>query len=101
MSASPLGAIKSNHSLRTIEMSFVKFARNTGIGISLAALTYYSYDSRAAIHKQVFMPVMRYFLDGEDAHRLSIKLLSLGIAPVDRLTDDQSLKTEVFNLPMR
>ena len=55
---------------------------------------YYS-DCRAALHKYIVTPVIRYTLDPETGHRLAVKVLGSGLAPRDPLPDDDVLKVEV------
>ncbi|KAI0657953.1 dihydroorotate dehydrogenase [Cubamyces menziesii] len=56
---------------------------------------YYS-DCRAALHKYIVTPVIRYTLDPETGHRLAVKVLGSGLAPRDPLPDDDVLKVELW-----
>ncbi|KAK9468457.1 Dihydroorotate dehydrogenase-domain-containing protein [Lipomyces arxii] len=59
---------------------------------------YYATDSRSGLHRYILVPLMRWQLDAEAAHRAAIDLLASGIAPVDRSPDaeDPALAVEVF-----
>ncbi|KAE8267791.1 hypothetical protein A4X09_0g4552 [Tilletia walkeri] len=63
-------------------------------------LFFYYRDSRAAIHRWIAIPALKYFLDPEAAQKLAIDLLVSGIAPVDVVQDDELLKTELFGMTL-
>ncbi|EJD07220.1 uncharacterized protein FOMMEDRAFT_100360 [Fomitiporia mediterranea MF3/22] len=56
---------------------------------------YYS-DSRSAVHRYVFTPVLRKMLDPEGAHWFAVRVLRSGLGPRDRGVDDERLKTELW-----
>ncbi|KAJ9119920.1 hypothetical protein QFC24_005403 [Naganishia onofrii] len=62
----------------------------------------YMYDSRSAIHEHVAMPVLRVMTDAETSHKLAVKLLAMSswVRPKDRGTDAESIRTELFGLPL-
>ncbi|CAG8492303.1 10527_t:CDS:2 [Paraglomus occultum] len=60
----------------------------------------YYFDSRAAIHKYLLMPVLRGVLDAEDAHRLAIWSAKWGLSASDRVKDDERLAVEVWGRKM-
>lgn len=57
-------------------------------------LVYY-FDSRSAIHRYFFTPILRNVVDAETSHKLAIKILRSGWAPQDRGVDDERLALEV------
>ncbi|KAK0526821.1 Dihydroorotate dehydrogenase (quinone), mitochondrial [Tilletia horrida] len=63
-------------------------------------LYYYYRDSRAAIHRWIAIPALKYFLDPESAQKLAIDLLVSGVAPIDVVPDDELLKTELFGMTL-
>lgn len=58
-------------------------------------VTAYVSDSRASIYSHVLVPVSHSVLDPETAHRLAILMLSMGLAPRERVPDAQELEVEV------
>ncbi|KAI0291653.1 Dihydroorotate dehydrogenase-domain-containing protein [Multifurca ochricompacta] len=68
------------------------FTLTTGLG------AVYYFDSRAAIHRYLIAPVIRYALDPETSHQLAVTVLENGLGPRDMLPDDERLKTEVTML---
>ncbi|KAI0231660.1 Dihydroorotate dehydrogenase (quinone), mitochondrial, partial [Massospora cicadina] len=68
----------------------------TGVACLSLGLVYY-FDSRSAIHTYLINPLMRYFLDPETAHRISILAANYGLAPKEvNNIDPECLKTEVW-----
>lgn len=63
------------------------------VGGSLFAVYYF--DSRSAIHRYFFTPLIRNVLDPEVAHKVAVKVLKSGLAPRDMGVDDERLSTEV------
>ncbi|KAL4246928.1 Dihydroorotate dehydrogenase (quinone), mitochondrial [Abortiporus biennis] len=58
--------------------------------------TYY-FDSRSAIHRYIFTPVLRYALDAETGHKVAVKVLRSGLAPKDQVKDDEALKVKLWD----
>lgn len=57
----------------------------------------YSLDARSAANEYLWCPLIRFFTDAEDGHKLGINLLKLGIYPrVFNDIDDSCLKVNVF-----
>uniref|UniRef100_A0A8C4PXR0 Dihydroorotate dehydrogenase (quinone), mitochondrial n=1 Tax=Eptatretus burgeri TaxID=7764 RepID=A0A8C4PXR0_EPTBU len=48
------------------------------------------------MYREFIMPLAQRFLDAETAHRLSIRLLSMGLVPRARHLDSSILETDVF-----
>lgn len=71
-----------------------------GLVLGLVLGTAYYYDSRSAIHTHLINPLMRYFMDPEAAHRLSIVASKYGLAPyeVKEVVGAERLKTKVWGL---
>lgn len=63
------------------------------VGGTLFAIYYL--DTRSAIHRWVVMPIMHATMDPETAHKAAVAILATGLAPRDRLPDDEVLATEV------
>ena len=63
--------------------------------LSTGLFAVYYFDCRAALHKYVVTPVIRYTLDPEEGHKLAVRVLSSGLAPRDPVPDDEILKVEV------
>lgn len=61
-----------------------------------AAFGVYCMDSRAAVHRYVFAPLMQLFTDPETASKIGIKVLEHGFGPRDCGVDDEVLRTELF-----
>ncbi|CDO68192.1 hypothetical protein BN946_scf184938.g44 [Trametes cinnabarina] len=64
--------------------------------VSTGLFAVYYFDCRAALHKYVVTPVIRYTLDPETGHKLAIRVLASGLAPRDPLSDDEFLKVELW-----
>ncbi|KAI0629103.1 dihydroorotate dehydrogenase [Trametes polyzona] len=64
--------------------------------LSTGLFAVYYFDSRAALHKYIVTPVIRYTLDPEASHRLAVRVLGSGLAPRDTLPDDEVLKVELW-----
>jgi hypothetical protein len=77
-------------------------ARAGLLGASAFAFAYYCFDSRAAIHEVISLPLLRamYRDDAEAAHRLSIGLLRSGWHPTDRQfgQDPECLRVKVYSI---
>jgi dihydroorotate dehydrogenase len=71
------------------------FAYGTTVVIAGGAFVAYYSDSRSAIHQYVFAPLLRNILDGEAAHKFSLRVLRSGLHPRDQLDDDARLKVQV------
>ncbi|RKP08042.1 mitochondrial Dihydroorotate dehydrogenase, partial [Thamnocephalis sphaerospora] len=56
----------------------------------------YCSDTRAGAHKYVFTPLIRYFLDGEQAHRLAVESAKWGLVPRDWKEDDAVLGVNLW-----
>jgi dihydroorotate dehydrogenase len=63
--------------------------------VSTGLFAAYYFDSRSAIHRYVFNPIIRYTLDPEAGHKLAVKVLRSGLGPRDTQADDESLKLNV------
>lgn len=57
--------------------------------------TVYYLDSRSAVHRYAFMPLVRLTMDPETGHRFAVKVLGSGLGPRDIGRDDGSLRVEV------
>lgn len=57
-------------------------------------LVYY-FDSRSAIHRYLFTPLLRTALDAETSHKTAVKILRTGWGPKDTGVDDERLAVEV------
>ena len=77
-------------------MSWRTAAKIGTFGVAASTFLYYASDSRAGIHKLVTFPLLRFGLDAESAHRLSILLARSGGLPADRGVDDPCLKIKLF-----
>ncbi|KAI0929571.1 hypothetical protein AcV7_005064 [Taiwanofungus camphoratus] len=64
--------------------------------ISTGLLAVYYFDSRSAIHRYFFTPLLRYALDAESSHKLAVKVIRSGLGPRDTQTDDERLKVELW-----
>ncbi|KAF9426056.1 Dihydroorotate dehydrogenase (quinone), mitochondrial [Podila epigama] len=56
----------------------------------------YGFDSRASVHKYVFVPLMHWTMDPETAHKVGIKLLKMGLSPWDTQPDDAALEVKLW-----
>ncbi|KAF9969363.1 Dihydroorotate dehydrogenase (quinone), mitochondrial [Actinomortierella ambigua] len=74
----------------------VNFLLGTGIVVGGVIGTAYFFDSRASIHKYVVMPAIHFLTDAEQAHKLAIKTLQLGLSPRDTQHDDPSLEVKLW-----
>ena len=69
------------------------------LGFSAAAGSFgyfYAFDSRAAMHRLVSMPLVRFLLDAEQSHTFTVMLSKYGLVPRDRRPDHSCLYTELF-----
>ena|SRR6266498_660922 len=55
----------------------------------------YYFDSRAAIHKYLIMPLLRNVTTPESSHNFAIWISKWGLNAKDRLPDDERLSVEV------
>ncbi|KAG8851502.1 Dihydroorotate dehydrogenase (quinone), mitochondrial [Tulasnella sp. 330] len=84
--ATPKGA---TNNLRTI-LSLTALVAGTTL------FTVYYLDSRSAIHRYAFMPLVRLTMDPETGHRFAVKVLGSGLGPRDIGRDDGSLRVELW-----
>jgi dihydroorotate dehydrogenase len=63
--------------------------------LSTGLFTLYYLDSRSAIHRYIFSPLLRYTLDAETGHKVAVQVLKSGLGPRDLIEDDLRLKSEV------
>ncbi|KAJ8521221.1 hypothetical protein ONZ45_g2018 [Pleurotus djamor] len=68
----------------------------TAFVVSTGLFAVYYLDSRSAIHRYFFAPILRQLFDAETGHKLAVKVLRSGLAPRDLVVDDASLKSEVW-----
>lgn len=73
----------------------INFVLGTGIVIGGLVGISYGFDSRASIHKYVFLPLMHWTMDPETAHKVGIKFLKMGLSPWDTQPDDPALEVKV------
>ncbi|KXS21629.1 hypothetical protein M427DRAFT_51047 [Gonapodya prolifera JEL478] len=67
-----------------------------------ALVVSYLYDSRAAVHELVIMPLVHKTMDPEEAHRLAIWLAKNGLSPVERGSpDDKLLEVHLFGKTLK
>ncbi|THH05831.1 hypothetical protein EW145_g4512 [Phellinidium pouzarii] len=71
-------------------------AATTTVLVSGTLFAVYYFDSRSAIHRYIFTPVLRYALDPETSHKVAVKVLRSGLAPKDMGVDDERLSTELW-----
>ncbi|KAG0333259.1 Dihydroorotate dehydrogenase (quinone), mitochondrial, partial [Podila horticola] len=74
----------------------INFVLGTGIVIGGLVGISYGFDSRASIHKYVFVPLMHWTMDPETAHKVGIKFLKMGISPWDTQPDDPALEVKLW-----
>ncbi|KAI9595462.1 Dihydroorotate dehydrogenase-domain-containing protein [Syncephalis fuscata] len=67
-----------------------------GLTAFAVGFTLYSFDSRARVHRYVITPLMRYFLDGEQAHQWAVEAAKRGIVPRDWTHDDDVLRVTIW-----
>lgn len=67
----------------------------TALLVSTGLFAVYYFDSRSAIHRYVFTPLLRHLFDAETGHRIAVKVLRSGLAPKDTQPDDEVLGFEV------
>ncbi|KAH9941478.1 Dihydroorotate dehydrogenase-domain-containing protein [Amylocystis lapponica] len=68
----------------------------TLLAVSSGLFAVYYFDSRSAIHRYLFTPLLRYTLDAETGHKFAVRVLSSGLGPRDSQTDDERLKLELW-----
>lgn len=68
----------------------------TAFVIATGAFAVYYFDSRSAIHRYFFTPLIRHALDPETGHKFAVKVLRSGLGPRDTQLDDERLRAEVF-----
>lgn len=66
--------------------------------ISVGIFGVYYFDSRSAMHRYVFTPLVRHALDAEKGHWIAVKTLRSGLGPRDTQVDDGRLKAEVSDV---
>ncbi|KAL9936827.1 hypothetical protein V8E36_004062 [Tilletia maclaganii] len=99
-SSSSWGSGSSSKS-RKSKSNPIKSAFNATLFLVGGTVLYFYYrDSRAAIHRWIAIPALKYFLDPESAQKLAIELLTSGVAPIDVVADDEVLKTELFGMTL-
>ncbi|KAF8578208.1 hypothetical protein K439DRAFT_1621495 [Ramaria rubella] len=85
---------------RTIFTRAPSTARNvlstTALVAGTALFLVYYFDSRSAIHRYVFAPLLRTTLDAETAHKAAVKVLRTGWGPRDTGEDDERLAIELW-----
>ncbi|KAF8982105.1 Dihydroorotate dehydrogenase (quinone), mitochondrial [Haplosporangium bisporale] len=74
----------------------INFVLGTGIVIGGLVGISYGFDSRASIHKYVFLPLMHWTMDPETAHKVGIKFLKMGLSPWDTQPDDPALEVKLW-----
>jgi dihydroorotate dehydrogenase len=72
----------------------------TALVTGATLLVVYYFDSRSAIHRYVFAPLLRTSLDAETSHKTAVKILRTGWAPKDTGVDDECLAVEVCLSPV-
>lgn len=90
------GALRVRHASTTTPSSPLRTGLYTtlfvvGTGVFAA----YYFDSRSAVHRYVFTPLLRHLVDAETGHKIAVKVLRSGLAPKDTQPDDQVLAFEV------
>lgn len=63
--------------------------------VSTGLFAAYYFDSRSAVHRYVFTPLLRHLVDAETGHKIAVKVLRSGLAPRDTQVDDEVLNFEV------
>jgi dihydroorotate dehydrogenase len=63
--------------------------------VSAGLFAVYYFDSRSAIHRYIFTPLLRNLVDAETSHNIAVKVLRSGLAPKDTQPDDDVLNFEV------
>ncbi|KAJ7606189.1 hypothetical protein DFH06DRAFT_1287167 [Mycena polygramma] len=64
--------------------------------LSAGLFAIYYFDTRSAIHRYVFAPLLRYTLDAETGHKVAVQVLKSGLGPRDPVQDDARLKSELW-----
>jgi hypothetical protein len=75
------------------------FLKNLKITLAVSTAGFLTYDllnSRSTFHSKISIPLIRFFLDGEKAHRFSVKLASYGLTPKEFSSDPKELEINVF-----
>ncbi|KAF9345651.1 Dihydroorotate dehydrogenase (quinone), mitochondrial, partial [Mortierella sp. NVP85] len=75
----------------------INFILGTSMVVAGVVGISYGFDSRASIHKYVFVPLLHWTMDPETAHQVGIKLLKTGLSPRDTQEDDPSLEVKLWN----
>ncbi|EMD38719.1 hypothetical protein CERSUDRAFT_112449 [Gelatoporia subvermispora B] len=68
----------------------------TVLVLSTGLFAAYYFDSRSALHRYVFTPLLRHTLDPEASHKFAVQVLRSGLAPRDVVQDDEVLRTEIW-----
>ena len=63
--------------------------------VSAGLFAVYYFDSRSAIHRYVFTPLLRHLVDAETGQKFAVKVLRSGLAPKDTQPDDEVLAFQV------
>jgi dihydroorotate dehydrogenase len=79
----------------TVASRVLRPAYMAGAAALTVGFTLYSFDSRAGLHRYVVTPLMRYFLDAEQAHRWAVNTAKWGLVPHDWKADDDRLHVTV------
>ena len=74
---------------------FKNFIIGTASFIGAIFFIEYYFDSRGAIHKYLFMPLLRNVTTPESSHKFAIWVFKWGLNAKDRLPDDERLSVEV------
>ncbi|CEH14777.1 dihydroorotate dehydrogenase [Ceraceosorus bombacis] len=90
------GGNGSSGSGSSVVSKFTSLLKWTLIILGGSYVVAYHLDSRSAIHRWVAIPVLQLIASPEEAQKLAIKLLSMGVMPRDLGTDDEVLKVELF-----
>ncbi|KAF9499648.1 hypothetical protein BDN71DRAFT_1441806 [Pleurotus eryngii] len=64
--------------------------------VSTGLFVVYYLDSRSAIHRYFFTPLLRYAFDAETGHKFAVKVLRSGLGPRDVVADDDRLKLQLW-----
>ena len=94
----PTSAIRHYATVRkehTSASRTINFILGTSFVVAGVVGISYGFDSRASIHKYVFVPLLHWTMDPETAHQVGIKLLKTGLSPRDTQEDDPSLEVKV------
>jgi hypothetical protein len=88
----------STTTIKAPKYKFRNFIVGTASIIGTIFFIEYYFDSRAAIHKYFFMPLLRNITTPESSHKFAIWIFKLGLNAKDRLPDDERLSVEVSQI---